>query len=379
MSITRAWQSRRGQVAVVIIALIAAGVGFGGSSSSNAQATDSPAGSALSDTKPLSSQVALDQTLAFLNSNVEPKKTYRLAYLAECYANNPYCIAKFNGVQAAAKKFGATVKLYDANFSATNQNKQVQDAVNEGFDGYIFGPAAQVPGCAMWNKYLKPTGKPVGLEDIPICNNPDWTPGSVGFVGFQTQANFDAEHDHDLKEACGTDPCQALSVSGFLGSDLYNMWSKATENAVAKNPNVELVTKTIPAEFSAPKAYGLVLDMLRRNPGVKVILSHDDNMSTGIVRAIRAAGKEPNTDIKVYSQGGPQIGLDMISRGEATGTVNLLPYEEGEYSAAQVLRYLIEGKTTPGWVNLADAKKIKDGPGTVYITKANVDKAQPEY
>jgi ABC-type sugar transport system substrate-binding protein len=369
------WRRIGGSVAAVgLMAVMAAGLSACGGSSS------SEGGKMLPGTeKPLSQKQALEQTVKFLESGAKATEPYSIAYLAECYANNPYCEAKYEGVQAAAKKFGATVKIYDANFSAGTQLKQVQDAVNEGFDGYVFGPAVASLGCSMWKKYLQPTEKPVATEDIPMCETPDWTPGTVGFTAFQTQANMTAEHEHDLEVGCEGKPCEALSVTGFLGSDLYNMWSKASEEAVANTPGVTLAEKPIPAEFSAPLAYEKTLAALKTHPDISVILSQDDNMSVGIIKAIEAAGKVPGKDVKVFSQGGPQTGIEMIERGEATGTTELMPYEEGEYATAQVLRYLIEGKATPGWVNLKESPKILNGPGSVYITKANASKAEPEY
>jgi ABC-type sugar transport system substrate-binding protein len=360
--------------AVTLVALMAAVLSACGGSGS------SGSGKMLPGTeKPLSSKQALDQTVEFLESNAKPKEPYKIGYIAECYANNPYCEAKYEGVEAAAKKFGASVKIYDANFSAGTQLKQVQEAINEGFDGYVFGPAVASLGCQMWKKYLQPTEKPVATEDIPMCGDKDWTPGTVGFTAFQTQANINAELEHDVEVGCEGKPCEILSLSGFLGSDLFNMWSKATEEVVANMPGVTLAEAPIPAEFSAPLAYEKVAAILKTHPNISVILSQQDEMSVGIIRAIRAAGKVPGTDIKVFSQGGPKTGIEMIERGEATGTTELMPYQEGEYATAQVLRYLIEGKATPGWVNLKESPKILNGPGSVYITKANASKAEPEY
>ena len=74
-------------------------------------------------------------------SSAKPDKKYRIAYLTEC-VDNPYCLARLAGLKAAAAKYGFEFKIFDANFSPATQAKVVENAVTEGFDGYLFGPAA---------------------------------------------------------------------------------------------------------------------------------------------------------------------------------------------------------------------------------------------
>ena len=79
----------------------------------------------------------------------KPAKNYRIAYLTECISN-PYCQARLKGLEDAAAKYGFEFKIFDANFNPAEQLKMVQNAVTEGFDGYLFAPAATAPGCSMW-------------------------------------------------------------------------------------------------------------------------------------------------------------------------------------------------------------------------------------
>ena len=51
-----------------------------------------------------------------------PTKKYRIAYLTEC-VDNPYCLARLEGLKAAAKKYGFEFKIFDANFSPATQAK----------------------------------------------------------------------------------------------------------------------------------------------------------------------------------------------------------------------------------------------------------------
>src|SRR5580692_8764745 len=122
-------------------------------------------------------------------SGAKPTKKYRIAYLTEC-VDNPYCLARLAGLKAAAAKFGFEYKIFDANFSPATQAKVVENAVTEGFDGSLFGPAAAQPGCGLYNRLLKPTGKPVVSIDIAMCGDPDYTPGLSATLTMQGPAHF---------------------------------------------------------------------------------------------------------------------------------------------------------------------------------------------
>ena len=86
------------------------------------------------------------EVLAYDKTAVKPAKKYRIAYLAECISN-PYCETRLKGMRAAAKKYGFEFKVFDANFNPQTQLRLVQDAVAQGFDGYVFAPVAAAPGC----------------------------------------------------------------------------------------------------------------------------------------------------------------------------------------------------------------------------------------
>ena len=151
-------------------------------------------------------------------SGEKPTKKYRIAYLTEC-VDNPYCLARLAGLKAAAAKFGFEYKIFDANFSPATQAKVVENAVTEGFDGYLFGPAAAQPGCGLYNRLLKPTGKPVVSIDIAMCGDPDYTPGLAATLTMQGPAHFNEAIDTAFASCTGT--CSVAAVGGFVGSDLF--------------------------------------------------------------------------------------------------------------------------------------------------------------
>jgi galactofuranose transport system substrate-binding protein len=93
-------------------------------------------------------------------------------------------------LKVAAEKYGFTFKIFDAAFNPATQAKVVQDAVTEGFDSYLYGPAASAPGCGLYKRLLKPTEEPVVSLDIAMCGDPDYTPGLAATFTMQGPAHF---------------------------------------------------------------------------------------------------------------------------------------------------------------------------------------------
>ena len=274
----------------------------------------------------------MEQTLAFIDDwqtqGRVPTQAWSIGYLAECVAQNPYCQTKWQGVQDAAALFGARVKQFDPGFSPDEQSKQVEDAITEGFDGYVFAPTAVTPGCSFWKDQLEPTGAPVATEDIPMCDDPDFTEGTVGFTAVQSPTFFFDVADTAMG-LCADDPCKAVAISGFLGSDLYGLFDGAVQAALADHPNIELVEETCACNFSAEDTFAFMQNMLNRDPDIKLLISHWELMSRGAFEAINQAGKVPGQDVIIVSTGGTEIGIGDVKEGVTNGTFALLPYEEG--------------------------------------------------
>lgn len=307
-------------------------------------------------------------------SGVVPKTKYRIAYLTEC-VDNPYCLARLAGLKAAAAKFGFTFKIFDANFNPATQAKVVENAVTEGFDGYLFGPAAAMPACGLYNRLLKPTGKPVVSIDIAMCGDADYTPGLDATLTMQGPLHFTEFAENAFASCSGT--CKAAAVGGFVGSDLFTYWENAIKSAAKKYPNVKVVVDE-PANFDPRIALKKTQDALLAHPDISIIVSAWDDMSRGVEQAVVAAGKTPGKDVKIFSGGGTKVGVAKVKAGTWAFTVAYLPYEEAFYGAAALMMAL-EGKPIKAFIDEAVLPEIVDTTGTIFITKDNADKYTPKY
>jgi ABC-type sugar transport system substrate-binding protein len=313
------------------------------------------------------------KVVAFDTTGVKPGKKYRIAYLAEC-TNNPYCQTRLAGIRAAAKKYGFEFRVFDANFNPQTQLGQVQDAVAQGFDGYVFAPTAGAPGCTMWKSYLKPTGKPVVTLDLPMCNDPDYTPGVAATVTMARQAFFNADVDYAFR-SCKT-KCKVAAIGGPTGSDLFTVWERAVAQSKAKFPNVQVVSDQ-PANFDPRVALQVIGDALRANPGLDVVISPWDDMTRGAEQAIVAAGKKPGKDVRIYSTGATKVGLQRVQQGRWNETMIFLPFQESYYAGVAMIMAL-ERQPVNAYVNEAEMPSVSK-LGSLYVTKQNAAGFQPNY
>lgn len=320
---------------------------------------------------------AVKQVIAFDKAGKKPAKHYRIGFLAEC-ATNTYCETRLKAISDAARKYGFTFKVFDANFNPQNQLKLVENAVEENFDGYIFAPAADAAGCRMWKEFLVPTKKPVVTVDLPMCGNVNYTPGLAATVTMQSQPYFDMHVENAFASACKDRAvCKGVSLSGFAGSDLFAKWEKAIDNGLKKYPNVKIVSRH-EAKFDPRLAQQLTQDALQVNHDLAFVVSHWDDMTLGALAAIKSAGLVPGKDVQIYSDGCNRIAAKHIEDGTFNECTVLDPYNEGYY-ASVALMMALGGTPVNAYIYEADLPRITEGPGTVIITKKNLSKITPNF
>jgi galactofuranose transport system substrate-binding protein len=317
---------------------------------------------------------AVRAVLDFDKSGAKLEKPYKVAYLIQC-VSNPYCQANIQGMEAASKKFGFTFKIFDGNYTSAEQLRQTQDATAENFDGYVFAPVTAASGCSLWKQYLSPTGKPVVTVDLPMCGDRDYTVGVDATVLLQGIDYADAMAEYAFA-SCGSKACALAALGGFVGSDLQNLWEAAIKKAAASHPNVHVIVNQA-ANYDPQVAMRVTQDALKAHPEIDLILSAWDDMSRGILQAVNYAGKKPG-EVKIFSSGGMKDAIDKIKQGEYESTAVLVPREEG-YFAGVAMAMALQGKSVKAFIDEKQLPTIAEGPGTIFVTKPNVDKFTPEY
>jgi galactofuranose transport system substrate-binding protein len=107
-----------------------------------------------------------------------------------------------------------------------------------------------------------------------------------------------------------------------------------------------------PANFDPRMALKKIQDALLAHPDITVVLSSWDDMSRGVEQAIRAAGKQPGTEVRIYSGGATKLGVDKVKAGIFNATTAYLPYEEAYYGSVALIMAL-EGKPVNAYIDEA--------------------------
>jgi ABC-type sugar transport system substrate-binding protein len=324
-------------------------------------------------TTPEASKANADKVVEYDRSKPTPRRSYNIAYLTEC-VDNPYCVARLDGIRDAAKKYGASVKVFDSKWSLVVQERTAQIAVSEHvYDGYIFGPLAPEPSCKLWNSSLVPTGKPIVTVTVPMCGDTDYTPGLAATFTQQGEVHYQQLVDYAF--ASCTKECKVLAIGGFVGSQLQNYWEAAVQKGAAKYPNAKVVVAET-ANFDPRTAYKKTQDALVAHPDITVVVSNWDDMSRGIEQAIVSSGKKPGADIRIYSAGANMGSVKKLTEGTMNASLALLPYDEGYYSTVALIMAM-EGKPINGYVDESWLPQVMDSTKTPLITPQNVDQWKP--
>ncbi len=329
--------------------------------------------------KTLTEEEALQQTLSWIEEKPKQGEELNIAWL-KADAKNPYTIAEKEGGLAAAERYGANVKVFDAGFNPATQFQQFQDALtgyeSGQYDGIVVEPVAGEVLCPRVKQAIE-QGVPIAVDNQPLCGDDGYTEGAVGYAGVQLQRYFD-EHVKYAFESCEGKPCEVAVITGPVGFDVTTKLETALENNEPEFPNVKVVANQA-SEFSAQEGFQIMRDTLTSHPDVSVVISEWDDEMTGVAQAIEQSGKKPGSDVRIYSNGADKTGIKLIDEGRITESTLLMPYEEGNFAMEQMIRFLITGKKTPGTAWLPMAPIVKEGPGTMFITKENASEWKPEY
>jgi len=133
-----------------------------------------------------------------------------------------------------------------------------------------------------------------------------------------------------------------------------------------------------PANFDPRIALTKIQSALLAHPDISIIISSWDDMSRGVEQAVIAAGKTPGKDIKIFSGGATKVGVAKVKAGTWAQTTAYLPYQEAYYGSAALMMAL-EGKPVNAYIDEALLPEIVNTTGTIFITKANVEKYEPVY
>jgi simple sugar transport system substrate-binding protein/ribose transport system substrate-binding protein len=184
---------------------------------------------------------------------------------------------------------------------------------------------------------------------------------SVAFVGAD-YVEIGERATNAVAEHCKGKSNKIAVVQGALSAAASAYQLKGVENALAKNPQIKLVSSQA-ADWDAAKAKGITQTVLKQHPDLCGIVGFWDGMDSGTAAAVKEAGLTGKVFLAT-SGGGEQKGAcDPVKNGSFDLNLSYdVPTQASNMAA--MIKWLLQN---PG--------KAKDTKGSIYTTLIPITKA----
>lgn len=282
----------------------------------------------------------------------------------------PYFKAQVEAAKAIAEELGIRLVAIDAGNDMVKQIGDVEDLLVQGIDVLILNP--QDPkGLVTATKKATEAGVPVIIIDSSIDSSADF----ITTVQSNNDANGELVGEWLVKEMDKLMPGKELKIALISGAK-GNPVGKARRNGVFKGIIEQQLRSHGEAGFViVAQGWGTwahegglnaMEDILVANPDINILLTENDSMALGAIRAIENIGKVPMKDIIVCAAAdGQKEAIILIKEGKygATGMNN--PVLTAETAVKIAIEVVLEGKKEYPVVTYTPA---------IVISKENADK-----
>lgn len=302
------------------------------------------------------------------------------AQVAVFYVNgSSYGVSTFQAAEAQAKKLGLKVTGFNADNTPQTQSQQVQDAITTGkYKGFmIFHLNAQAlkPQVAAAEKAgIKVAVADTTFGDLNSQIKLSATPGLLTTIG-QSIGEQQEAFAQSIKEACAKkvgegNPCNVAFMVGLTNFPTDTLRINYLKKTFATGP-IKLKL-TPPGQYDTPNSQKVAQTFFSSNKDIDVFHSFGDQMSAGVITALKNLKITPGKDILVLGAGGSEEFVKYIKDGTAFGTIALYPRSEASLGM-QALADAIDGKKVEPVIN------IVNGTDRPFIIDADWLKEHPDF
>ncbi len=258
------------------------------------------------------------------------------------------------GAEAAAKKAGAKLVIYNANNDPAAQNNAIETYIQQKVQGLIV-VAIDVNGIMPAVKAADAAGIPVVAVDAVLPAGPQ-----KAQIGVDNQLAGKMIGDYFVKYATETMGGKAkLGVVGALNSAIQNLRQKGFEDAVKAAPGITMAG-VVDGRNIQDNALSAAETLLTGNPDLTAIYATGEPALLGTLAAVDSQGRRGTVKVVGWDLTAPAI--KAIDDGYLVGVVQQDPGAMGA-AAVDALMTLAKGGTVESKIAV---------PITI-VTKANVD------
>jgi len=220
-------------------------------------------------------------------------------------------------MREGAEALGVELIVVNADNSPDTMASSIEDLVARGVDGIIHVP--------YWNTGIKAlleagnAGIPVIMTDVYLEDiepqSPDF-PNYLAFVGPSDEAAGYAMANALFEEmrARGMDLVVGV-VDGTPGTSVAIDRRKGFDRALAENPDIRLAG-AVSGNFVRDESLEAFAALYQGNPDIKGVWAANGGTATGVMAALKNAGKVPGEDVLVVAMDLNPENVDAVEAGE---------------------------------------------------------------
>jgi ABC-type sugar transport system substrate-binding protein len=235
-------------------------------------------------------------------------------------SDNPWRLAQTKSLRDEAARRGYELVVTDAQGQTAKQVSDVEDLIARRVDVILLAPR-EYEGLTPALQAAKEANIPVILVDREAAG----TPGEdfVTFLGSNFVEQGKRAAEWLAAESGGT--AGIVELTGTPGSSVATDRGKGFADEIAKHPGMTILASQT-GNFSRATAQDVMQNIAQSlGPRITAVYAHNDEMALGAIQALRAAGRQPGTDVRIVSVDGQRAALEAIERGELGATVESNP------------------------------------------------------
>jgi len=234
---------------------------------------------------------------------------------------NPFRIAETQSIKDEATKLGVKKLLTtNANSQLSKQVSDIQDMLAQGAQLLIVAP--------LNSDGLEPALTAAKAMKVPVITidreiNATACEDYLTFLGSDFVEQGKRAADAMIEATGGKGKIVIL-----LGASGNNVTTDRTNGFVdqvkAEAPDLEIVAQQT-GEFARDKGQQVMEQLIQSNPDINGVYAENDEMALGALVALKDAGKQPGSDVKVVSIDGTRNAVEAIVNGEINAVIESNP------------------------------------------------------
>jgi ribose transport system substrate-binding protein len=233
---------------------------------------------------------------------------------------NPFRIAETQSMKDEAEAVGVKKLLVtNAQSQLSKQISDIQDMISQGAQALVIAPLNSTG--------LEPALEAAKAEGIPVIAIDRKLDGAepcsdyLTFIGsnFVEQGERAAAQMIEATGGTGQGRHPARLLGNNVTTDRNDGFLKGIEGS-----ELEVIAQQT-GNFNRQEGQSVTEQFLQSNPDLTAIYAHNDEMALGAIVALKSAGKEPGTDVKVISIDGTRGAVQAVADGTINGVVESNP------------------------------------------------------